>query len=84
MALRSMLTKSKFFMIVSTKYYSLYTEICACSFSISGKVIKNVNVYFHLGHIIASSLSDPYDITNRRFLLLARHYRALTTSSCKT
>jgi CRISPR/Cas system-associated endonuclease Cas1 len=40
--------------------------VCASSFSISGSVIENVNVYAHLGHIITSSFNDLDDTANRR------------------
>ena len=65
-------SKSKLLVIASSKYRSFYRDMCAYSFTISGKIIQNVNSYSPLGHIITSSFTDIEDISIRRNSLISK------------
>jgi hypothetical protein len=58
--------KSKFLVIAAHKRRSLYLSMCDCKFYIGSRVIDNVSMYSHLGHIITASFDDIDDIRHRR------------------
>jgi len=58
--------KSKFLVIPATKLRHLYNAMCKCCFFVGNKIIDNVDRFFHVGHIITSSLLDGDDIVQRR------------------
>jgi hypothetical protein len=58
--------KSKFLVILPSKWRSLCKALNSCIFSIGGNIIENVNSYPHLGHIINSKLDDKEDGLHRR------------------
>ena len=41
-------------------------DMLTCNLYITGKLIVNVNHYFHLGHFINSDFTDDDDIIHRR------------------
>jgi Reverse transcriptase (RNA-dependent DNA polymerase) len=58
--------KSKFLVIISHKRRFMSNDMPTCNLYINGNLIKNVNHFSHLGHIINSDFTDDDDIIHRR------------------
>jgi hypothetical protein len=58
--------KSKFFIVVPTRWRNLCDSFNQCVFYIGCKSIEKVITYPHLGHIISANLDDTADVMHRR------------------
>ena len=58
--------KSKFLVVVPSKWRSLCSCFNQCRFTIGGKLIEKVDSYPHLGHIISVNSDDTDDVKHRR------------------
>jgi len=59
-------SKSKFLVIVASRWRCLSNVMNECVFFIGGKPIEKVVSYPHLGHLICSNFDEREDIRNRR------------------
>jgi len=65
-------SKSKFLVIVASKWRCLSNNMNKCVFFIGGKPIEKVVSYPHLGHLICSNFDEKEDVRNRRNIFIGQ------------